>query len=215
MLEAVLSRVVAGNIQKPAKAPGNPVPDQQGTPVQDRGVATEISLSQEALDHLSASPTEDSLYKSLQSKMEVAQINARIHMLDAQEERRSHNEDMLARLQASYAKMASTPPKAAVELTKDQIAEVLKKAEAQGYGKSLSAIGSVDNVGIVMDGKQYNFHKDGTVTMQDEGVATSLAQQQKMLASMQGIMDRVSKDLADTSQERSTLVAQRDALLAA
>jgi hypothetical protein len=80
-------------------------------------------------------------------------------------------------------------------------------------GRTLPPLGPNFTYGFVKDGIQYNFRGDGTVTTRKEGIATSVEDQQKSLATRRGMMDLISSDIRDNSDARASLIAQRDALM--
>lgn len=82
-------------------------------------------------------------------------------------------------------------------------------------GRTLTIPGGKDGgYGFVQDGVQYNFKGDGTVTAQQEDVATSPQAQQEWLARLENSINHVSGFLTDTSARRDALTAQRNALVA-
>ncbi len=116
-------------------------------------------------------------------------------------------------MRASYDKMATTPPKAAVALTEREINDVVKKAKALGLDPLGAHPG--DNYSFGFEGKIYTFKKDGTATVHEAGVATSKEQQQQALQSMADFIARATDPMHAVTAQRDALIAKRDALLAA
>jgi hypothetical protein len=205
----------------------------------DRGPATQVSLSQDALDRLTAAFKQapnaarqaidaferdvadhsalveadmQAKREAAQREGEVAKINSQLTLLDLQDARQDTNTSSLKMLHDAYDKMQNSPITPAVQLTDAQIAEVLKKAKPLGYDPA--KFSGADNYGFGMDGLLYSFKKDGTAWVNESGVATSVEQQQKSLASMTNMMAFIQSDMRDNGAARTDLIAQRDALLA-
>ena len=157
----------------------------------DRGPATQVSLSQDALDRLMAalkqgpaaaqqaldawSQTAEDRFAdhiaAAQADMAPARAEMQKSFAAAKDQMRDNVVGWLKRAQESYAKWQNTTPVPAVQLTAAQIADVLKKAAPLGIDPS--KIGGADTYGFGMDGKIYIFKKDGTAWMNDDGVPTS------------------------------------------
>ena len=183
------------NSKQPAS---NATPDDS-----DRGPATQVSLSQGALDRLMAafkqgpdaaqqaldawSQASEDRFAAAQADMAAAQADAAAARAEAQKSFAAAKDQMrhnvvawLKDAQESYTKWKNTTPVPAVQLTAAQIADVLKKAAPLGIDPS--KIGGADTYGFGMDGKIYIFKKDGTAWMNDDGVPTSEQQKQDSLA---------------------------------
>jgi hypothetical protein len=137
---------------------------------------------------------------------DISQLEAKLGMRDAMAKH-------LDSMRASYQKMASTPPKAAVALNAQEITEVVKKAKALGLDPLGAHFG--DNYSFGIEGKIYTFNKDGTATVHEAGVATSKEQQQQALQSMADFIARATDPMHDVTAQRDALIAKRDALMAA
>jgi hypothetical protein len=176
-------------------------PTSPATPYgSDRGPATQVSLSQDALGHLmtafeqgpdAAQLAMDAWYQTAkerfaeriaaaQADMAPARAEMQKSFVAAKDKMRDNVIGWLKRAQESYAKWQNTTPVPAVQLTAAQIADVLKKAAPLGFDPS--RIGGADTYGFGMDGKIYIFKKDGTAWMNDDGVPTSEQQKQDSLA---------------------------------
>jgi hypothetical protein len=219
-------------------------PDEEGTQQaapdatandSDRGPATQVSLSQDAMDHLnvaqlpvreigrqappSSRGTDPAMQKlaeamtpeALDKFHQLHDLNLKISEIDRNEAARDSNTAALARFQASYEKTRDTPPKPAVVLNAADTEKALQMLKDAGV--ALTIPGKDGNFGYGKDGIQYMFRGDGTVTTQEESVATSFEMQQKMLSADQEAMSYYSNLLQDRSGERAALAAQRDALL--
>ncbi|MEH2541221.1 MULTISPECIES: hypothetical protein [unclassified Bradyrhizobium] len=197
----------------------------------DRGPATQVSLSQDALDRLMAAfkqgpdaaqqavdaasqASEDrfqATIKAVHRRGELAKINSQLALLDLQDARQDTNKTGIERLQKSYDKMLNSPISPEVTLNPAETAKALKMLK--DAGRTLPPLGPNVTYGFVKDGIQYNFRGDGTVTTRKEGIATSVEDQQEALASLRAMMDFISSDIRDNSDARATLIAQRDALM--
>lgn len=155
------------------------------------------------------------LYNSFASEdaMQLGRVKLELSYLNRQEQARDTNTAMLQRLQASYAKIRDTPPKAAVTLNAADTAKALKMLKDAGRTLIIPG-GKNGSYGFVQDGLQYNFMAGGKVTVQQEGVATSADTQKKWLAELENSMKYMSGLLADTSARRESLMTQRDTLIA-
>ncbi|MDB5656568.1 MAG: hypothetical protein JWQ94_4181 [Tardiphaga sp.] len=189
--------------------------------------ATVVTLSAEAQDRLDAMKLwevpqfkllpepEPSGFTMTPDKMqqvkELKDLELKLGALDRLEEARSRNNEALQHLRASYKKLRDTPPKAAVKLNAEDTEKALQMLK--DAGRTLIYPGKDGSYGYVEDGVQYNFKGDGTVTVQEEGVATSPQTQRQLFAAMDESMERLHDWLRDTSGERATLLSQREALL--
>jgi hypothetical protein len=140
---------------------------------------------------------------------ELRRIDAEIRGAEA----RLRFRDTLAKhfeaTRASFEKMAHTPPKAAVALDAKETLEVVKKALSLGY----NPLGGRDNYSFGWEGKIYTFMADGSATVHEEGVATSVEQQQAALKSRKELFERATDPMTDVTNERNALLAKRAALL--
>jgi hypothetical protein len=200
------------NAKQPAS---NATPDDS-----DRGPATQVSLSQDALDRLlaaakqspdAASQAMNALSQAGHRRGELAKINSQLTLLDLQDARQDTNKAGIGRLQKSYDKMLNSPISPEVTLNAADAAKALQMLK--DAGRTLPPLGPNVTYGFVKDGIQYNFRGDGTVTTRKEGIATSVEDQQKSLAATRSMMDFISRDIRDNSDARANLIAQRDALM--
>jgi hypothetical protein len=194
--------------------------------------ATVISFSAAALDRLTAMQSEaatgismarfdrsmtseeaDQRGAQLSNSFAADKVKVELSYLNRLEQNRDNYAAALKRLEASYAKMRDTPPKAAVTLNAADTAKALQMLK--DAGRILTIPGGKEGSYIFgKDGIQYNFKGDGTVTARQAGVATSVEAQTEMLAMMKDSMSHISDFLTDTSARREALTTQRDALLA-
>lgn len=197
----------------------------------DRGPATQVSLSQDALDRLmaafkqgpdAAQQAMDAWSKAGEDRFqagipamdrwdELAKINSQLTLLDLQDARQDTNKAGLRELQKGYDKMLNSPISPEVTLNAADAAKALQLLK--DAGRTLPPLGPNVTYGFVKDGIQYNFRGDGTVTTRKEGIATSVEDQQKSLATRRSMMDLISRDIRDNSAARASLIAQRDALM--
>jgi hypothetical protein len=211
------------NAKQPAS---NATPDDS-----DRGPATQVSLSQDALDRLMAafkqgpdaaqqamdtwSQASEDHFRANISAMdrwgELAKINSQLTLLDLQDARQDTNKAGLRELQKGYDKMLNSPISPEVTLNAVDAAKALRMLK--DAGRTLPPLGPNVTYGFVKDGIQYNFRGDGTVTTRKEGIATSVEDQQKSLAARRSMMDILSSDIRDNSDARANLIAQRAALM--
>ena len=118
--------------------------------------------------------------------------------LDAQAKaKRQRSKSMLQWLNESRTKWQNATPVPDVQLTKAQIADVLKKAAPLGIDPS--KIGSADNYIFGIDRMQYTFKKDGTAWMNEAGIPTSEEQKQYVFQEMSKSMAYLSTRIQDTS----------------
>jgi hypothetical protein len=168
----------------------------------DRGPATQVSLSQDALDHLTAAFKQgpdavqqalDAYSQTVQDRfadrfaaahadMAAARAEMQKSFAAANDQMRDNVVGWLKRAQESHTKWQNATPVPAVQLTAAQIADVLKKAAPLGIDPS--KIGGADTYIFALDGKQYTFKKDGTAWANDAGVPTSEEQKQQVLQAM-------------------------------
>jgi len=197
----------------------------------DRGTATQVSLSQDALNGLLAAfkqssyatqqtmnalsqAGEDRFQADMQAmdrRGELTKINSQLALLDLQDARQETNKAGIGRLQKSYDTMLNSPISPEVTLGAADAAKALQMLK--DAGRTLPSLGANFTYGFVKDGIQYNFRGDGTVTTRKEGIATSVEDQQKSLATRRAIMDLITRDIRDNSDARASLIAQRDALM--
>lgn len=198
----------------------------------DRGPATQVSLSQEAIDSLKAAVEQGpdaarqaldawsqassdrftASIKLMQATSAIDQANHQIERYDWQQETNKQLTDAIQGVQDSLDKWMAATPVPAVQLTKAQIADVLKKAAPLGFDPA--KIGSADNYIFVVDDKQYTFKKDGTAWMRLAGVPTSEEEKQGGYRSMTESIRYMATRFEYPSVSREDLVAQRDALMA-
>jgi hypothetical protein len=179
----------------------------------DRGPATQVSLSQDALDRLMA-PFKQGPDAAQQGPDQLGQasfdkVSMTLKTLDVQAKANESRASMLKWLNESRAKWQNTAPVPAVQLTKAQIADVLKKAAPLGIDPS--KIGGADNYIFAIDGMQYTFKKDGTAWMNEAGIPTSEEQKQYVLQEMSKSVAYLSTRIQDSSAAREKLT-QLDAL---
>jgi hypothetical protein len=152
----------------------------------DRGPATQVSLSQDALDRLMAAFKQgpDAAQQGLDQLGQASfnKVSMTLKSLDAQAKANESRAGMLKWLNESRTKWQNATPVPAVQLTKAQIADVLKKAAPLGIDPS--KIGGADNYIFAIDGMQYTFKKDGTAWMNEAGIPTSEEQKQYVLQEM-------------------------------
>jgi hypothetical protein len=197
----------------------------------DRGPATQVSLSQDALDRLLAAAKQgpdaaqqamdawsqaggdrfQAGIKAVHRRGELAKINNQLTLLDLQDARQATNKAGLRALQEGYDKMLNSPISPEVTLNAADTAKALQMLK--DAGRTLPPLGPNVTYGFVNGGIQYNFRGDGTVTTRKEGIATSVEDQQKSLAARRSMMDLISSDIRDNSDARANLIAQRDALM--
>ncbi|WP_197427589.1 hypothetical protein [Bradyrhizobium retamae] len=164
--------------------------------------ATQLSLSQNALDRLMAAfkqgpdaaqqaldawsqAAEDRFadrFAAAKADMAVARAEMQRSFAATNDQMQENVAGWLKRAQESYVKWQNTTPVPAVQLTAAEIADVLKKAAPIGVDPS--KIGDADAYIFALDGKQYTFKKDGTAWVNDAGVPTSEEQKQDVLAIM-------------------------------
>jgi hypothetical protein len=185
----------------------------------DRGPATQVSVSQASKNLLAAAERSGQAtldaYQArsaeIHKQFAINQANFQIESFDRQQETNARLADTIKMLQEHAAKWANTTPVPAVQLTKAQIADILKKVAPLGIDPS--KIGSADNYAFGYDGKIYTFKKDGTAWVNEGGVPISEEQKQ---AGIQGYADSIqqwSTRIVAPSVSREDLVAQRDALM--
>ncbi|WKA30939.1 hypothetical protein [Bradyrhizobium roseum] len=198
----------------------------------DRGPATQVSLSPDALDRLKAAlkqdrpdaprqaavalsqASEDRFQANIQDvrrRAELAKINFQFKMLDHQD---AINKSFTASLKFQkddLEKWQNTAPVPAVQLTEAQIVAILKKVAPRGIDSS--KIGGADNYSFGDDGKIYTFRKDGTAWVHEAGVPTSEEQKEYVVQEANKSMAYQSTRIQDTSAARATLTAQLNALI--
>ena len=177
-------------------------PASNATPTDsDRGPATQVSVSQDALDRLMAAFRQgpDAAQQGLDQLGHASfnKLSMTLKSLDAQAKANESHESMLQWLNESRTKWQNATPVPAVQLTKAQIADVLKKAAPLGIDPS--KIGSADNYIFGIDRMQYTFKKDGTAWMNEAGIPTSEEQKQYVFQEMSKSMAYLSTRIQDTS----------------
>jgi hypothetical protein len=219
MTDAIANRALGSNsiyrasgadpvLQRQEPTPGPAAPSD---PAERPAVV--LSLSQEALGWLEQGAAKAGGASALENILAASDLEAQIAVIDRQEAGRNDNARALEQLNANYAKMRDTSPKPAVQLTAEQVADVLELAAPLGFDPS--KIGGADNYIFGLDGMQYTFKKDGTAWVNESGVATSEEGRMRALQELEnGLIAFVSARLEDRSSERAELVARRDALLA-
>jgi hypothetical protein len=192
----------------------------------NRGPATQVSWSQEALNRLThalkqgpdaaqqamdarSQAGEDRLAAiqarsdAIHRQFAIDQANFQLKMLDTQDKTNEAFTAWLKDLNDSRTKWQNATPVPAVQLTKAQIADVLKKAAPLGIDPS--KIGSADNYIFAIDGMQYTFKKDGTAWMNEAGIPTSEEQKQYVVQEISKSMAYLSTRIQDTSAARENL----------
>jgi hypothetical protein len=208
MIDAFSSRAAGTNSAyraTDAEAAKQPTAQNAAPSASAESPAVIISLSDDALAQLNGAAAKG------ETRLQVAALDAKIAHLDRQDALRAENANALAGVQGAYEKLRDTPIKPAVTLNAEDTTaafQMLKEA-----GKTLPA-GGWDSYGFVKDGVQYNFKRDGSVTVQEEGVATSAEQQAGILKSMSNMMSFISARSGDSSDQLQSLREQRASLLA-
>ena len=138
----------------------------------DRGPATQVSLSQDALDRLMAAfkqgpdaaqqalnawsqTAEDRFQAHMQSidrQVELMKINSQLRMLDLQDARQDTNKAGIGQLQKSYDKMLNSPISPEVTLNAADTAKALQMLK--DAGRILPSLGPNFTYGFVKDGIQ-------------------------------------------------------------
>lgn len=193
-----------------ATAPSSPEPDNTSP----RNPATVVSLSPEAWSALQPDRPELPQHEApaprdLGKIMEASRIEMELAKLDALDNARAANTETLHRFQATYTKLRDTPPKPAKILDEEGKERVLKLLEEGGLVLTIPKDGTF---GFGKDGVIYMFRSDGTVTAEEDGVATSSKVQQRSLARYADMISWQQNLLRDTSSERAALLASRAAL---
>jgi hypothetical protein len=176
-----------------------------------RDPAVSVTLSDQAKSMLANISDLEARGDAGEKRLQVAALDAKIAHFDRQKAMRAENADALAGVQGAYDKMRDTAPKPAVALNAEDTAaayQMLKEA-----GKTLPA-GPWDSYGFVEDGVQYNFKRDGSVTVQEESVATSAEHQAGILDSMSNMMSFLSGRLENAGDQLQSLREQRASLVA-
>jgi hypothetical protein len=192
-------------------------PSQQPE-ISQRRPATVVSLSPESSGTTSvsfslpaAAAAQNGVAHLSEQDIEVRRLNAEIKSAEVRLKARDAFAKHFEAAQASYDMMANTAPKAAMALDGKEIAEVVKKALSLGY----NPLGGKDNYIFGWEGKVYTFMADGSATVHEEGVATSVEQQQAALKASKVFLDRATDPMTDVTNERKALTAKRDALVGA
>jgi hypothetical protein len=168
----------------------------------DRGPATQVSLSQDALDRLMAAFKKgpDAAQQAMNAWSQTAEDRFADRIAAAQADRAPARAEMqksfaaakdqmhdnaigwLKMTQDSYVKWQNATPVPAVQLTDTEIDAILKKVAPRGIDPS--KIGGADTYSFGEDGKIYTFRKDGTAWVNDGDVPTSEEQKERALQSM-------------------------------
>lgn len=192
------------------KAASNATPDDS-----NRGPATQVSLSQDALDRLMAAFKQgpdaaqqalDAWSQTVQDRFADRFATAQADMAAARAEMQNSfaatNDQMrdnvvgwLKMTQDSYVKYQNATPVPAVQLTDTEIDAILKKVAPHGIDPS--KIGSADTYSFGEDGKIYTFRKDGTAWVNDGDVPTSEEQKVRALQSMANNIQFLTSYLRD------------------
>jgi hypothetical protein len=207
-------------------------PASNATPTDsDRGPATQVSLSQDALDRLMAAfkqgpdaaqqamdtwsqAGEDRFQAHMQAmdrRVELMKINAQFRMLDWREETNNSLASTIKSMRESAIKWQNTTPVPEVQLSDAEIKAILKKVAPRGIDPS--KIGGADNYSFGDDGKNYTFRKDGTAWVHEGGVPTSEKQKQRGYQAFNETMLYLSTRIEYPSVSRADLIAKRDALV--
>lgn len=196
----------------------------------DRGPATQVSLSQDALNRVKAafkqgpdaaqqalsaySQTAEDRFQAhinaMHRRAELAKINHELRMLDWREETNNSLASTIKSMQESAIKWQNTTPVPAVQLSDAEISAILKKVAPRGIDPS--KIGGADTYSFGDDGKIYTFLKDGTAWVNESGVPTSEEQKQRGYQAFQDTMLYLSTRIEYPSVSRADLIAKRDAL---
>jgi hypothetical protein len=200
----------------------------------DRGPATQVSLSQDALDRLRAAfkqgpdaaqqatdvwslASEDRLatvHAEMQARhrqREIDQINYQLNRLDWQETTNNSIASTIKTMQEEAVKWQNTTPVPEVQLSDAEINTILKKVAPRGIDPS--KIGGADNYSFGDDGKIYTFRKDGTAWVHEGGVPISEEQKQRGYQAFKDTTLYLSTRLEYPSVSRADLIAKRDALV--
>ncbi|MDE5451443.1 hypothetical protein GWE18_00955 [Bradyrhizobium sp. CSA112] len=190
----------------------------------DRGPATQVSLSQDALDRLMAAfkqgpdATQQGLdahwqatSEAMDRRVELMKINAELRMLDWREKTNNSLASTIKSMRESAIKWQNTTPVPAVQLSDAEISAILKKVAPRGIDPS--KIGGADTYSFGDDGKIYTFLKDGTAWVNEGGVPTSEEQKQRGYQAFQDTMLYLSTRIEYPSVSRADLIAKRDALV--
>jgi hypothetical protein len=195
-----------------------------------RGPATQVSLSQDALDRLMAAfkqgpdaaqqgldtwsqASEDRFQgqkQAMDHRVELMKINTQLRMLDWREETNNSLASTIKSMRESAIKWQNTAPVPAEKLSDAEISAILKKVAPRGIDRS--KIGGADTYSFGDDGKIYTFLKDGTAWVNESGVPTSEEQKQRGTRAFQDTMLYLSTRIEYPSTSRADLIAKRDAL---
>ncbi|WOH48671.1 hypothetical protein [Bradyrhizobium sp. sBnM-33] len=207
-------------------------PASNATPTDsDRGPATQVSLSRDALDRVKAafkqSPDaaqqavnalsqagEDRFQAHMQAmdrRVELMKINAQLRMLDWREETNNSLASTIKSMRESAIKWQNTTPVPAVQLSHAEISAILKKVAPRGIDPS--KIGGADTYSFGDDGKIYTFLKDGTAWVNEGGVPTSEEQKQRGYQAFNETMLYLSTRIENPGVSRADLIAKRNALM--
>ena len=179
----------------------------------DRGPATQVSLSQDALDRLMAAFQQgpDTAQQAMDRRVELMKINTELRMLDWREETNNSLASTIKTLQEDAIKWLNTTPVPEVRLSDAEINAILKKVAPRGIDPS--KIGGADNYSFGEDGKIYTFRKDGTAWVHESGVPTSDEQKKRGYQAFNESIQHWSSKIEYPSVSRADLIAKRDALM--
>jgi hypothetical protein len=193
----------------------------------DRGPATQVSLSQDALDRLLAAAKQgpdavrqamdawskagEDRFQAMHRRAELDKINFQLRMLDWREETNNSLASTIKTLQQSAIKWQNTTPVPEVQLSDAEINAILKKVAPRGINPS--KIGGADNYSFGDDGKIYTFRKDGTAWVHEGGVPTSEKQKQRGYQAFNESILYLSTRIEYPSVSRADLIAQHNALM--
>ena len=210
-------------------------PASNATPTEsDRGPATQVSLSQHALDRVKAAFKQGpdaaqqavdawslagadrlaAVHGEMQARhrqREIDQINFQLNRLDWQEATNNSIASAIKTMQEKAIKWQNTTPVPEVQLSDAEINAILKKVAPRGIDPS--KIGGADNYSFGEDGKNYTFRKDGTAWVHEGGVPTSEKQKQRGYQAFNDSMQYWSTKIEYPSVSRTDLIAKRDALV--
>ena len=198
-----------------------------------RGPATQVSLSQDALDRLRTALTQgpdaaqqaadvwslasedrlDSVHAEMQARHrqhEIDEINYQLNRLDWRETTNGSIASTIKTMQEEAIKWQNTKPVAEVQLSNAEINAILKKVAPRGIDRS--KIGGADTYSFGDDGKIYTFLKDGTAWVHEGGVPTSEKQKQRVYEAMNESMLYLSTRIEYPGASRADLIAKRNAL---
>jgi len=196
----------------------------------DRGPATQVSVSQDALNrlmdalkqgpdaaqqamHTWSQAGEDRFQahmKDMDRRVQLMKINSELRMLDWREETNKSLASTIKTMEQEAIKWQNTTPVPEVQLSNAEISAILKKVAPRGIDPS--KIGGADNYSFGDDGKIYTFRKDRMAWVHDGGVPISEEQKQRGYQAFNETMLYLSTTIEYPSASRSDLIAKREAL---